>query len=580
MNGEKDMEKDEIFEKENSLSSSAGGNENEKVEVQSTETSNVSTTTSENKTSQDTYQSGSYQTTKMSDTASLSGRNQNSQSTGSYQYYGNAQGYHNTGYSQSAANTSNTGVFQNSVNTGNSQNIGNTSNTRYSQNTVNTSNKGYSQNTANTGNYSNYAAGGSQQRYGNYQYNANGAYGANIANSNGAQPQKPKKGVFKRLLAFVLVCAVLCGLAAGGYYAVRHTDFFVKDKKDTRKVATTESSIAADSNSSKKSENGDKTVVTDVTQVVKQNMPAIVAIDNNFTQSVNSYWGKIGEQEVTANGSGIIIGKNDTELLVVTNNHVVEGADELKVQFIDGSKAGANIKGTNADMDLAVIAVKLQSLSDDTMSQIAIATLGNSDNLQLGEPAIAIGNALGYGQSVTVGVISALNRAVANGKGSEGTFLQTDAAINPGNSGGALLNSKGELIGINSAKYAAQDVEGMGFAIPISIAKPIIDELMNEETKYKVDKDKKGYLGVTVYTPTGVDGAYVASVAKNSAAEKAGIKAGDIITKLNDTEINSRDDLINNLSFFGAGEKVKVKVLRKGASGYEEHELEVTLQKK
>ena len=307
-------------------------------------------------------------------------------------------------------------------------------------------------------------------------------------------------------------------------------------------------------------------------------MPAIVAIDNNYKESVQSIFGQVSEEEATASGSGIIIGKSDTELLIVTNNHVVEGADSLKVQFIDGTKASADIKGTDSDMDLAVIAVQLKGLDSKTLGQIAVATLGDSDALQVGEPAIAIGNALGYGQSVTTGVISAMNRKIELEDGSTGTFIQTDAAINPGNSGGALLNSKGEVIGINSNKIGGSTIEGMGYAIPISSAQPDINKLMNEETKIKVADEKRGYLGISVMTPTGVEGAYVAEVGKESAAEKGGMQVGDIVTKLNDTEITSREDLVNSLKYYEAGTKVSVTVLRKGDSGYKEETLNITLE--
>ena len=279
--------------------------------------------------------------------------------------------------------------------------------------------------------------------------------------------------------------------------------------------------------------------------------------------------------ELQGHGSGVLIGD---EGYILTNNHVVENADSLKIQFIDGTKVEADVKGTDPDMDLAVVAVQLKNLDSATLSKIAVATLGDSDALQVGEPAIAIGNALGYGQSVTTGVISALNRKIELEDGSTGTFIQTDAAINPGNSGGALLNSKGEVIGINSNKIGGTTVEGMGYAIPMSSAQPDINKLMNEETKVKVADAKRGYLGISVMTPTGVEGAYVADVAKGSAAEKGGVEVGDIITKVNDTEITSREDLVNSLKYYEAGTKVTVTVLRKGDSGYQEEELQVTLE--
>jgi len=387
------------------------------------------------------------------------------------------------------------------------------------------------------------------------------------------------------VIGLFTVC-ILAGLTGGAYWAAKNVKIdtnlggHAADKSISEGEENTTESTDDSTGTIKQNETvtDDDLIVTDVTKVVENVMPSIVAIDNNYTQNV-TYWGySFGEEEVTASGSGIIIGENDTELLIVTNNHVIDDADSLKVQFIDGAYEEANIKGTNADLDLAVIAVDLDDLDDDTKENISVATFGDSDTLLMGEPAIAIGNALGYGQSVTTGVISATNRTIEFDDGSEGTFIQTDAAINPGNSGGALLNARGEVIGINSSKFASEEVEGMGFAIPSSVAKPIIDELMNEETKVKADSENRGYLGITVYTPTGIEGAYVASVGSGSAAEKAGIKAGDIITALDDNEITSRDDLIDILDYYEAGTKVTLSILRKEGVSYKTIEVDVTLQ--
>lgn len=425
--------------------------------------------------------------------------------------------------------------------------------------------------------------------YGSYQYsNSYQGMPYNNPDNNGGK-KKGKGGIGRKIalcIAFGLIFGVCCGF---GIWAVQRTagqGSASTEISTTKEVAsagaeTANSAVAASTQEEQlktTTGSGDSTVVTDVTQVVKNVMPAIVAIDNNYKESVQSIFGQVSEEEATASGSGIIIGKSDTELLIVTNNHVVEGADSLKVQFIDGTKAGADIKGTDSDMDLAVIAVQLKGLDSATLGQIAVATLGDSDALQVGEPAIAIGNALGYGQSVTTGVISAMNRKIELEDGSTGTFIQTDAAINPGNSGGALLNSKGEVIGINSNKIGGTTIEGMGYAIPISSAQPDIDKLMNEETKIKVADEKRGYLGVSVMTPTGVEGAYVAEVGKESAAEKGGMQVGDIVTKLNDTEITSREDLVNSLKYYEAGTKVSVTVLRKGDTGYKEETLSITLE--
>ena len=319
------------------------------------------------------------------------------------------------------------------------------------------------------------------------------------------------------------------------------------------------------------------TVVTDVTQVVEGAMPSVVIIDNNYTARARTIYG-VYEEDATDTGSGVIIGKSDVELLIVSNNHVVAGANSLQVQFSDGSKVPAEIKGTNAGMDLAVVSVKLSDMSAETQGAIKVATLGDSDKLHLGEPVIAIGNALGYGQSVTTGVVSAVNREITMQDGTNGTFIQTDAAINPGNSGGALLNAKGEVVGINTAKLGGSMVDGMGFAIPITQAKDRIDRLMNLGSTIKYSDEDRGYMGITVYTPQGVSGAYVSTVPEGSAAAQGGMQPGDIIIAMDDLEISSRDDLINSLYYYPAGETVTVKVLRNSLGGQTEVDLKITLQ--
>ena len=324
-------------------------------------------------------------------------------------------------------------------------------------------------------------------------------------------------------------------------------------------------------------------------------MPAVVSVNNKYVETT-SFWGQQYSSEGNSTGSGIIVGQNDTELLLVTNYHVVESAEELSVQFMDGTQAQAQIKGSDADKDLAVIAVQLSDIDSSTKEQIAIAKLGDSNELTVGEPVIAIGNALGYGQSVTTGVVSALNRAIAvdnsssqkanyQGDSEVNTFIQTDAAINPGNSGGALLNMKGEVIGINSNKIGGSAVEGMGYAIPISDAKPIIEDLMTKQTKLKVDENSKGYLGIT-----GIDvvaeyseiygmpqGVYVSSVSEGTGAAKAGLIKGDIITALNGEEIKSMDDLKNELSYYTAGTTVELTIMQGSPTGYQAKTVEVTL---
>ena len=330
------------------------------------------------------------------------------------------------------------------------------------------------------------------------------------------------------------------------------------------------------------------TTVTDISGIAKEVMPALVSIVNEYTATQNfGYFGSY-EQQQQASGSGIIVGKNDTELLLVTNYHVVEGADKLVITFVDNTTAEAVVKGNAKTMDLAIIAVSLDSLSKDTIEAISIAKLGDSDKLQVGEPAIAIGNALGYGQSVTTGVISALDREIQIDSAYEttGTFIQTDAAINPGNSGGALLNMKGEVIGINSNKIGGSTIEGMGYAIPISAAKPIIQNLLDKADRAKVAEDEKGYLGITVtnvadymQSETVPAGAYIDKVSKDSAADKAGLMAGDIITKFGDDEILSLADLQEALCYYKKGQTIKVDVERRDKYGeYSTVTVDVTLQ--
>jgi serine protease Do len=321
-------------------------------------------------------------------------------------------------------------------------------------------------------------------------------------------------------------------------------------------------------------------VVTDVTEVVKAAMPCVVAITNNYT-SYNSWYGEITDEE--ASGSGIIIQQSEDELLIVTNYHVIEDNNSLIITFIDDSEAEAYVKGASEDDDLAIVSVSLGDLKADTMNSIAIAVLGDSDSLQVGEPAIAIGNSLGYGQSVTTGVISALNRNI-----NESYLIQTDAAINPGNSGGALLNIRGEVIGINSSKIADYVIEGMGYAIPISTAKPIINELMLNETKKKVASDNRGFLGIsgTDVTDDAANrygmpvGVYVASVIDGSGAQKAGIEKGDIIISLDGNSITSMTQLQGMLEYYEAGTNVNVTLERQNNGEYIEKTLTVTLGKR
>ena len=327
-------------------------------------------------------------------------------------------------------------------------------------------------------------------------------------------------------------------------------------------------------------------VVTDVTQVVEAVMPACVSITNNFTQTVQDFWGQTYSQDETASGSGIIIGENEQELLIVTNNHVVDSTEQLYVQFIDGETVEAQVKGTDASADLAVVAVKLDTIANSTKQEICIARMGDSDSLKIGEPAIAIGNALGYGQSVTTGVISALNRKIENSNSEEGTSLiQTDAAINPGNSGGALLNMRGEVIGINSNKIGGSSIEGMGYAIPISTARPIIEDLMERQTRTKYSEEERGYLGISCINVTSdlsenfsmPQGIFVAQVYSGTGAEAAGLVRGNIVVAFDGVTIQNQEELTKQMQYYKAGESVEITIMVNSANGYQQKNMTVTL---
>lgn len=340
----------------------------------------------------------------------------------------------------------------------------------------------------------------------------------------------------------------------------------------------------------------DENYLPNVKEIAQNAMPSIVAITNQSKETIQ-FWGREYEQDSESSGSGIIVGKSKTELLIATNNHVVQNADQLTVLFSvdtedeEDKMVDAQVKGTDSSLDLAVVAVKLDDIPKEVMDQISIIEIGDSDEIQVGDWSIAIGNALGYGQSVTFGIISALEREIVlstdNGDISQ-NMIQTDAAINFGNSGGALLDESGRLIGINSAKAANTGVEGMGYAIPINTAKSVIEDLMNQTTRTKADADKAGALGVRV---TNVSeearqmynipaGAYVYEVTDDSAAAKAGIKQGDIITKLDKTTISSMNELLDRIQYYEAGETVEVTIKRSGEDGYKEQVVQVTLQEK
>lgn len=409
------------------------------------------------------------------------------------------------------------------------------------------------------------------------------------------RPQKPKKkgGFFKKAVAAIALGAFFGVSAGSSFYAVKYVAEKTQPAAQEEKAENSDKIVMAGSDTAEaktddkamvSASTGTAQTVTDVSAVVDKVMPAVVSITNTYVATTQDFFGQKLQSEQQASGSGIIVGKSDAELLIVTNNHVIADADQLKVQFIDGEEVAAQVKGTDSTKDLAVIAVQLQDIKASTQGSITIAELGDSDSLKVGEGAIAIGNALGYGQSVTTGVISAVNREVKM-DGVSGTFIQTDAAINPGNSGGALLNMAGQVIGINSNKIGGTTVEGMGYAIPISSARPIIEELMTKTTRVKVEDDQKGFLGISgvnvtddaanVYSmPKGV---MVAQVYEGTAAEAAGIVKGNIITKFDGSSITTMAELQKMLSYYAAGTTVDVTVMEGSPDGWAEKTVQVTL---
>ena len=390
-----------------------------------------------------------------------------------------------------------------------------------------------------------------------------------------SNPKKNKNSGRGKYVAKLAASAVAFGLIAGlVMQGVTYGFSRAGIGNGATQLATTKTTSSSSSTSS-----------DDLSGVSKNVMPSIVSITGKFETTSQSWFGQTQSSESEGVGSGIIIGKKDGKILIVTNNHVVADAKSLSVGFVDGKSASATIRGTDSDADLAVVEVDTKNMKSSTLKKIAVITLGDSSKLQTGERAIAIGNALGYGQSVTGGYISALNRQVQLTDKTM-TLIQTDAAINPGNSGGALLNSKGELIGINTVKYSSEDVEGMGYAIPINTAKPIINKLIKNEA---TSESEQAYLGVSGQTidssmasqfdmPSGV---YVQQVIKSSPAQKAGISAGDVIVSFNGSNVSTMDGLKEKISNLKAGKKVKVVVKRQNQMGtYEKKTLIVTLGKK
>ena len=450
---------------------------------------------------------------------------------------------------------------------------------------------------------------GQQPRYEHYQFHEEQG---TVLKPSGPSGHRRNQNSFQKKAGTTIALAVIFGLVAAVVFQAANfaADRFLNTGKSSVQIKTTDSvdlqETASDDSTADKvlsdSENGT------VAAVAQASMPSVVAITTVSVQEIPSFFGYSSRQYKSAStGSAIIVGDNDDELLIATNNHVVDGATTLSVCFIGDDVANAEtetvnagdngdlnvedavsakIKGTDADNDLAVVAVKKSDIPEDTLNQIKIAQIGSSDDLAVGQQVVAIGNALGYGQSVTSGWISALNRTISTDDGTNSTgLIQTDAAINPGNSGGALLNMKGELIGINSAKYADSAVEGMGYAIPISKAKPILEELMNRETREKVDSSKKGYLGVSLasLTTEAIEmynmptGAFVRSVEDDSPAQEAGICKGDIIVKFDGQKVSDGDDLLDKLQYYKSGEKIEAVIARATNGEYEENTIELTL---
>ena len=445
------------------------------------------------------------------------------------------------------------------------------------------------------------------------------------------KPHKPKtahgggNGGFGKKAATAVALAVIFGLVAGAVFQGVNiaADKYRDNNSSSTQIGKTETVTGTEkSTDGSSTESSVKSIVAEsgtVAGVAQATMSSIVAIPSVSVQEIPSFFGYGTRQYQSAgSGSGIIVGENDSELLIATNNHVVSGATTLTVCFAGGDVVGAEeetqamasgdsitdssdssvdvnnavsakIKGTDEENDLAVIAVEKSDIPEETMNEIKIAQMGSSDDLVVGEQVVAIGNALGYGQSVTSGWVSALNRTISTEDGDTSGLIQTDAAINPGNSGGALLNMKGEVIGINAAKYADSQVEGMGYAIPISKAEPILEELMNRETRDKIeDTSKVGYMGIKAadLTTEAIQmynmpaGAFLTEVTPGGAADKAGIKKGDIVVKLDGQKVSGKNDLVDKLQYYESGETVEVVIARANNGEYKEETVEVTLGSK
>lgn len=409
-------------------------------------------------------------------------------------------------------------------------------------------------------------------------------------NFNNTAPHRPKNKIPKvvAVTGFALLFGVVSSATFLTSNIVGNKVLGLSNTTDTVSKTTT-----IDGNTLTKTSN---VVTSDVSEVVDGVMPSIVSITNMSVQQVQDFFGGVSQQESESAGTGIIISQNDTELLMVTNNHVVEGSETLTVTFNDNTSLEADVKGTDPTHDLAVIAVQMKNISSETMDAIAVATLGDSSKLKVGEPAIAIGNALGYGQSVTTGVISATDREsttedmlTGEQTTSDVKLIQTDAAINPGNSGGALVNASGEVIGINSSKLVGGYIEGVGYAIPVSEVSDIITDLMNQKTKAKVSEADRGYLGiegidVTTENAERFDmplGVYITNVTDGGGAKAAGLTKGTVITEIEGSAVDSMETLKEQLKYYASGDTVKLKVMVPGNGGaYDEQTVQVKLADK
>ncbi len=406
------------------------------------------------------------------------------------------------------------------------------------------------------------------------------------------QPQRNRqRGGLAKKAALITAGAVLFGTVSGGVMTGVNLvgNRLLGQYGQTAAAESAQTQAAAPALTTAQNGNPGQTTnvstVTDVSSIAEAAMPSVVAINDTMTVQQRDFFGMPQTYEAKSSGSGIIVAKSDTELLIATNNHVVESASDLKVTFVDSKDVKAAVKGTDAASDLAIIAVQLSDIPADTMSQIKVATMGDSDQIKVGQQVIAIGNALGYGQSVTVGYVSALDREIQDEKGINRTFIQTDAAINPGNSGGALLDLNGNVIGINAAKTASTEVEGMGFAIPISKAQDILNTLMTKKTRVEVAEDAQGTLGIRV---TNIDataskefgmpvGVFVYQIMDDGAAAGSGLKEKDIITKFDGQSVTSMEELTRMLTYYESGSTITLTVQTLENGSYTEHEVQVTL---